>query len=140
MRKLILLGGFVAFISMTYSCSSNKSVYQQTTEVVSSDFESGYFEKNIKGNEYEVTFRGLKMSQQKVFDLSMLRASEIALNKGYKNFVVLSKANEMNKVNQMNIHTNTLKVALYNDVPAKYQTYYNANDEYERLTKKYKIK
>lgn len=133
----------MGLISITFSmqsCSSNKSTYQQTTEVVTSDFSSGYFDKNIKGNEYEVSYRGLGMSQNKVFDLSMLRAAEIAKDKGYKNFVVLSKTADFNQVKNHKIRTNSLKIALYNDVPSKYQSYYNAISEYDRLSKKYNIK
>lgn len=133
----------MGLISITFSmqsCSSNKSTYQQTTEVVTSDFSSGYFDKNIKGNEYEVSYRGLGMSQNKVFDLSMLRAAEITKDKGYKNFVVLSKTADFNQVKNHKIRTNSLKIALYNDVPSKYQSYYNAISEYDRLSKKYNIK
>lgn len=139
MKKLLLLASFVSITFLSFSCSSNKSVYQETTEVVSSEFASGYFDKHIKGNEYEVAYRGLGMNQKKVFDLSMLRAAEITKQKGYKNFVVLSKVSEASKVKKHDIKTNTLKIAMYNDVPAKYGTSYNAADEYERLSKKYKI-
>ena len=140
MKKIFMVASFVSVTLLSYNCSSNKSVYQETTEVVTSDFSSGYFDKHIKGNEYEVTYRGLGMSQKKVFDLSMLRAAEIAKQKGFKNFVVLSKVAEANKVNKYDIKTNTLKIALYNDVPAKYGTYYNAIEEYNQLSKKYNIK
>lgn len=132
--------GLISITVSMQSCSSNKSTYQQTTEVVTSDFSSGYFDKNIKGNEYEVSYRGLGMSQNKVFDLSMLRAAEITKDKGYKNFVVLSKTADFNQVKNHKIRTNSLKIALYNDVPSKYQSYYNAISEYDRLSKKYNIK
>lgn len=140
MKRLIILSAIAFMGFLGTSCSSNKSVYQQTTEVVTSDLASGYFDKNIKGNEYEVSYRGVGMNDTKAFDLSMLRAAEIAKNKGYKHFVVLSKVSEESKLNNKKINTNTLKIALYNDVPAKYQTYYVANDEYARLVKKYNIK
>lgn len=140
MKKFIFLMGLISITFSMQSCSSNKSTYQQTTEVVTSDFSSGYFDKNIKGNEYEVSYRGLGMSQNKVFDLSMLRAAEIAKDKGYKNFVVLSKTADFNQVKNHKIRTNSLKIALYNDVPSKYQSYYNAISEYDRLSKKYNIK
>lgn len=140
MKKVIILSAF-AFASMgQFSCQSNKSVYQQTTENISSDFQSGYFDQHVKGNEYEVTYRGVKMNQNKVFDLSMLRAAEIAKNKGFKHFVVLSKVSESTQINKQKINSSTLKVALYNDVPAKYQTFYDAHAEYDRLTKKYNLK
>ncbi|MBQ0148147.1 MAG: hypothetical protein KBS93_06845, partial [Flavobacteriaceae bacterium] len=132
MKKFIFLMGLISITFSMQSCSSNKSTYQQTTEVVTSDFSSGYFDKNIKGNEYEVSYRGLGMSQNKVFDLSMLRAAEIAKDKGYKNFVVLSKTADFNQVKNHKIRTNSLKIALYNDVPSKYQSYYNAISEYDR--------
>ncbi|MBF0596123.1 CC0125/CC1285 family lipoprotein [Faecalibacter rhinopitheci] len=135
MKKFIFLMGLISITVSMQSCSSNKSTYQQTTEVVTSDFSSGYFEKNIKGNEYEVSYRGLGMSQNKVFDLSMLRAAEITKDKGYKNFVVLSKTADFNQVKNHKIRTNSLKIALYNDVPSKYQSYYNAISEYDRLSK-----
>lgn len=140
MKKFIFLMGLISITVSMQSCSSNKSTYQQTTEVVTSDFSSGYFDKNIKGNEYEVSYRGLGMSQNKVFDLSMLRAAEITKDKGYKNFVVLSKTADFNQVKNHKIRTNSLKIALYNDVPSKYQSYYNAISEYDRLSKKYNIK
>lgn len=140
MKKFIFLMGLISITFSMQSCSSNKSTYQQTTEVVTSDFSSGYFDKNIKGNEYEVSYRGLGMSQNKVFDLSMLRAAEITKDKGYKNFVVLSKTADFNQVKNHKIRTNSLKIALYNDVPSKYQSYYNAISEYDRLSKKYNIK
>ena len=135
-----MIASFVSIKFLSYNCSSNKSVYQETTEVVTSEFSSGYFDKHIKGNEYEVAYRGIGMNQKKVFDLSMLRASEIAKQKGFKNFVVLSKVSEANKVKKYDIKTNTLKIALYNDVPAKYGTFYNAIEEYNKLSKKYNIK
>ena len=140
MRKVIILSAFALASFTQFSCNSNKSVYQQTTENISSDFQSGYFDKHLKGNEYEVTFRGVKMNQNKAFDLSMLRASEITKNKGFKNFVVLSKVSEVTQVDKQKINSNTLKIALYNEVPAKYQTFYDAHAEYERLTKKYNLK
>ena len=140
MKKLFLTALLVLGAFTTYSCSSNKSVYQETTEVVTENFQSGYFDMHIKGNEYEVTYRGLNMNQSKVFDLSMLRASEIAKNKGFKHFVVLSNIIDKSILNNKKINSNTLKIALYNDVPGKYQTFYNAIEEYNRLAKKYNIK
>ena len=140
MKKLFLSTLFSLGVLAIFSCSSNKSVYQNTTEIVTSDFQSGYFEKHVGGNEYEVTYKGLNMNQNKVFDLSMLRAADLTKSKGFKNFVVLSKVSETNKYNKKQINASVLKVAMYNDVPGKYQTYYNANDEYARLTKKYNIK
>ena len=139
MKKIIILSTLAVISLFSSSCSSNKSIYQETTEIVSSEFASGYFDKHIKGNEYEVAYRGLDMNEKKVYDLSMLRASEIAKNKNFKNFVILSKTSYADKVKKHNIKTNALKIALYNDVPAKYQTFYNSNDEYSRLSKKYKI-
>ena len=139
MKKLLLSTLLVLGMFTTYSCSSNKSVYQETTEVLTEDLQSGYFDKQLKGNEYEVMYRGIGMNQDKAFDLSMLRASEIAKNKGFKHFVVLSKVNEESRLNNKKINTNNLKIALYNDVPGKYQTYYNAVDEYNRLSKKYSM-
>lgn len=139
MKKLILLCSFAVVSIVNFSCSSNKSIYEPTTEVVTGDFKSGYFDKNVNGNEYEVVYRGLNMNATKTFDLSMLRAAEIAKNKNFKNFVVLSKVSESNQVNKKKIQTSLLKVALYNEVPAKYQTYYNASEEYDRLSKKYRI-
>lgn len=140
MKKILLLTSFITISFLGVSCTSNKSVYQETTEVVTDNFASGYFDKHIKGNEYEVAYRGLDMNQKKVFDLSMLRAAEMTKQKGFKNFVVLSKVSESNKVGKQQIKTNTLKIAMYNDVPAKYGTSYNAADEYTRLVNKYKIK
>ena len=139
MKKLLLSALLVLGMFTTYSCSSNKSVYHETTEVVTEDMQSGYFDKHLKGNEYEVTYRGIGMNQDKAFDLSMLRAAEIAKDKGFKHFVVLSKVNEENRLNNKKINTNNLKIALYNDVPGKYQTYYNAMEEYNRLSNKYRV-
>ena len=139
MKKLLLSALLVLGIFSTYSCSSNKSVYQETTEIVTEEMQSGYFDKHLKENEYEVTYRGVGMNQEKTFDLSMLRAAEITKDKGFKHFVVLSKVNEENRLNNKRINTNNLKIALYNDVPGKYQTYYNAVDEYNRLSKKYRV-
>lgn len=140
MKKIILFSVFAVLASANSSCSSNQSAYEPTTEVVTGDYKSGYYDKHLNGNEYEVVYRGLNMNANKAFDLSMLRAAEIAKNKNFKNFVVLSKVSELNKVNQKKIQTSALKVALYNEVPAKYQTYYDAIEEYNRLTKKYNIK
>ena len=140
MKKIILLGAFAVIASVNFSCSSNKAAYEPTSEVVTGDFKSGYYDKNVKGNEYEVVYRGSNINANKAFDLSMLRAAEIAKNKNYKNFVVLSKVSDLDQVNKKKIQTSLLKVALYNEVPAKYQTFYDANAEYDRLSKKYNVK
>jgi hypothetical protein len=84
MKRNIILSAIVLASFVQFSCNSNKSVYQQTTENMSSDLQSGYFDKHLQGNEYEIVYRGVKMNEKKVFDLSMLRAAEIAKNKGFK--------------------------------------------------------
>lgn len=140
MKKLVSIAILVILSLLVLSCSSSKSVYQETAEVVTDEFVSGYFDKHLKSNEYEVVYKGNKMNKKKVFDLSMLRASEITKQKGFENFVVLSSVDEVINFKKYNIKSNQLKIAMYNSVPTKYGTFYNAVEEYNRLSKKYGIK
>ena len=147
-KKLVISTLFLAFV-FTTSCSSNKTVYEKdssstknnstTNTSNTSKISSGFTDRKISNNEYEITYRGLKMNKKKVYDMALLRAAEIGKEKGKENFVILSNTSESVKNSNLKYNLSTIKVAYYDDVPAKYGTYYNSYNEYNRVSSKYNV-
>lgn len=137
--KNVVLFSF-PILCVCFSCSSSHSISNDALNVSSDQLYYGFNEKQVSENEYVVDYNGSAMKYNKVEDISKLKAAELADKNGYKNFVIVYEEDSPSPTKVKKTKSNTCNVKLYNDVPGKYDVYYSAIDEKERLEKVYKLK
>ena len=125
---------------LMFSCTAVNSVSDNQPKVTSDELYVGFNEQKISDNEYVVDYQGSSKKTSKVEDISMLKAAELADQNGYKNFVIEYDDEASLDMKSKKTKSNHCKVKLFNDVPGKYEVYYSAVYEKERLEKVYKLK
>ncbi len=125
---------------LMFSCTAVNSVSDNQPKVTFDELYVGFNEQKIADNEYVVDYQGASKKTSKVEDISMLKAAELADQNGYKNFVIEYDDEVSQDIKSKKTKSNHCKVKLFNDVPGKYEVYYSAVYEKERLEKVYKLK
>ena len=125
---------------LCFSCNAVKSVSNHQSKVSTDELYEGFNEQKITENEFVVDYQGSSKKISQVEDLSMLKAAELADQNGYKNFVIEYDEASTTASKPKKTKSNQCKVKLFNDVPGKYDVYYSAVYEKERLEKLYKLK
>ena len=100
MRKLVLLFGVFSVILI--GCS---------TPYQSSGFRGGFKETRLDDNSFMVDFRGNGFtSKERAYDFSLLRASELTLEYGYKYFIVMSESEYSSEYTTQSYSSTNIKV------------------------------
>lgn len=138
MKNVVLMS--LPILGIFFSCSATQTMSNDQLKTSSDQLYSGFHEQQISENEYVLDYNGSSLKYNKIEDISMLKAAELADKNGYKNFVIEYEESSETIAKSKKMKSNKCNVKLYNDVPGKYEVYYSAVDEKDRLEKVYKLK
>lgn len=101
--KLTKISGFAFFCLTLASCSTGYQV---------AGFNGGYSEIITSSDSYLVTFRGNGCTtDETVMKYALMRASELAIQHGYRYFTVLSSTDQSRMINYVDTYENTSAAA-----------------------------